>query len=129
MQKLESVEGGLRQVVLRDQTKAAVERLLDHALFLENVGERPIRQDVDQTIALANRIGDPWPHEDRIGDVRFILVARVVLTPNNWKLGKRRFRYLIVNLVNGTADHLRARNLLACAEDILRRVISIDMRG
>src|ERR1035437_10419896 len=67
VEKPERVVGGLRNSSRRDQSKAAVERLLHHTLLLKYIGERPIRHLVDQPVALTDGVGHPRTHVCRVG--------------------------------------------------------------
>ena len=67
------------------------------------------------------------PMKIGIGHVRFILVARVVFAPNQRQDRKRGRLHLIVYLAHRAANHLRARNRFLRAEDVLRRIVSVDV--
>jgi hypothetical protein len=89
MQHREGAERGLRDAVDRDQAEAAVERRLDHAALLEDVGEGPVAHQVDEPVALADRGGQIGAHVDRVGDVGLVHVAGIELGPDQRQLRQR----------------------------------------
>src|ERR1700722_1438143 len=59
VKKFERSERGLWNTVFRQKAESAIERGFRNSLFVEDVGERPVRHDIYQSIALTNRIGKP----------------------------------------------------------------------
>ncbi len=94
MQRAEDVERGLGDVVRGHQPEAAVERRAHHALLLEDVGERPVGHALREAVAEADVVRQPRAHVGRVGDVRLVGVAGVVLGEDERNLRVRRGRDL-----------------------------------
>ena len=121
MQHGESVEGGLGNAVFGDETEAAVEGGFDDALFFEDVGEGPVAHGFGETVALADGVGKPWAHVDRVGNVGLVGVAGVVLAEDQRQFRKRRSGDLVVYLADGAAYHAgRAGSLRLCGRHLWR---------
>ncbi len=129
MQQLEDVECGFGKVIDGDQPKASEERLLDHTLFLENIGEGPIGHHVDFAVAFPDGVGQPGAHVNRIRDLRFAHVCSVELAPDERDVGTGGGGDLAMYFVDGGGNHLVRRNGLGMAKDIHRGVVSIGMGG
>ena len=74
MQQFESIENRLGDSTFGKYAETAVKWLLDYALLLENVRESPVAHHFSEPVALPNRIGQPWCHERRVGDLGLIVV-------------------------------------------------------
>ena len=82
MEQREVVEGGFGDAALGEQTKTAVEGRFDHALFLKNIGERPVAHHRGEAVALANGVGHPRSHEGSVRYGGFAHIAGVELAPD-----------------------------------------------
>ena len=127
MKQLEGIEGWLWDITRGNQPKSAVEGLIHNSLFFENIGERPVRHHLGQSIALAYGVGDPRSHVERIGDGRLVLITGVVLGPDQRKVRHGRRPNLIANFYYSTANHLVARNFFIYGKNVFRFVVAVDV--
>src|SRR5581483_568696 len=126
---LEHSVGGLWDPARGNKSEPSVEGLFYDTLLFEHVRECPIRHLVNQTITLADGVRQPGTHVRGVRDLRLVLVAGVELTPDKGQLGQGRSLDLIMNLANGAADHLVARNFLVRAKDVLGLIVPINVAG
>ena len=84
---------------------------------------------VRQAVALADGIGQPWPHEDSVGDGRLVLIARIVFAKNDGQARARRIDHLLMHLLCSPANHLRSWNFFVCSKNVFGRVVAVNVGG
>ena len=127
MEKRKVVEGGLGNAALGKQTEASVERRFHDALFLEHVRESPVTHHLDKAVALANRVCDPWAHKCCIRHRGLVHVAGVEFAPDQRHARVGGSADLVVNFLDGAADHLIPRDSLMRAKNILGPIVPINV--
>ncbi len=123
----EVIKSRLGDAALGEQTEAAVERRLHHALFFEYIGKGPVAHHRREAVALANGVGHPRAHEGGVGHGGLVLVAGVELAPDERGVGVGGSGDLVMNFFDGAADHLRSWNIFVGAEDVFGSVVAVNV--
>ena len=80
-------------------------------------------------VALADSIGQPWSHEDSVGDGRLGHIARIVFAKNDGQARAHRIDHLLMHLSCSPANHLRSWNCFVCSKDVFGRVVAVNVGG
>src|SRR5271165_4242702 len=95
MQKLEGIERIFGNASGGNQTKTTIQWFLNNTVLFKNIRESPKRHTIGQIIAKPYVIGDPWPHKFRVSNFYFVIVASVVLAPEDWQIRLLRCLHLL----------------------------------
>src|SRR5215469_4804468 len=112
-----------------DKTKAAVKRFFLGSVFFKHVIKGPEGHHVDQTVALANVVGERSAHICRIACVQFPEGWDVPFGPEQGKIWPVGQCDLCVDFLDGPACSLIDRDIFVCVEQVFDDVIGIAMRA